>query len=73
MPKKKPTELSPPHWMGDIRPAKTLTKAPEIGVRIECRLLIKNAAEMDWIREIIDQCRQYGAAEVVEIVQFNKP
>lgn len=59
--------------MGDIRPISSVMKVPEIGVRIECRLLIRNAAEMDCIRETLDNCRVYGAAEVVEVVHFSSP
>lgn len=57
--------------MSDIKAVEQKAElAPVIGVTIECRIVVKNSHDWDYIRETLDNCRCYGAAEVVNTVVF---
>ena len=38
------------------------------GVRIEVRMVVKDFGDWTYVDEVLDKCREYGAAEIVQVI-----
>ena len=45
---------------------------PVIGIKIECRLLINDKEDWQYVQEILDSIQQWGAAEIIEYKTFGE-
>lgn len=57
-------------WMEEL--INTRTSENKIGVKIECRILLDSLDDFEIVTKVLDDCRCYGSAEIVEQIPFNE-
>ena len=45
---------------------------PVVGVKIECRILVTNISEWQYVQDTLEHAQQFGAAEIVEYKIFEE-
>ena len=55
-------------WMDGLEKTKVDPVNPVVGIEITCRLVMSDSDDYQYVTEVIDKCREVGAAEITKSV-----